>query len=1069
MSLESSWAARTSARRKLFEEMWTSVSGHTSGRSGLQALVLRSIPVLLLLSSLARSQAVNSPSPLQTLRTIRDVFALSKDEAARAYPVELDAVVTYSDPEWGMLFVQDATGVTYIGVHGNISKFPLGAHVRVSAVTITGAHGAAIGPAKILVLGQGTLPAPEHRGIAELDAGEGESHRAVTEGILHPCERDWNRVCFRIRDGEKAIWLMVHAQESPASRSLIGATVRVEGMVGRQEDDEHHRLGAQLLAESLDDIKVETPPPPVSFSSPATPIQNLRDADADRRFAPQVHVRGTVTWRSPELFTVQDDTGMIFVGTGKGVEVRTGNSVDVVGFPSHGALGLELADSIVQPVSGQADATAIAPLELTAAEVLKRGLNGRRVHLRARLISQSARPNEFIYLLESGGQRFNAVLPRNEAAHETVGFSRDAVIDLTGVALIQSQRPEWPESLLILIESPTDMVVLAAPSWLSLKSVLIILGLMAVGVIAPLIWVKALRRTVRQQTAIIRTRLESEMRLETKYGRLVERNLAAVFSWQPDGSIVDCNLAFARMLGFDSREKLIGRSCRSFQIDSASQEPVCGVLSDEPVSNREVSLRRDDGSVVHLMMNITPVKTSDGTLYETTAIDVTQLRENQAELQRARDAAIFESLNDPLTGLPNRKLLMDTLSSLLAVGHQGTGKIAVLYIDLDGFKLVNDSLGHAVGDALLVQVASRMLAWMREGDMLARLGGDEFMVIMRAIHAREDATMLAEYLLDDISSSFEVKGHLLAIGASIGISIYPEDATDAEELIQQSDSAMYVGKREGKNHVTFYTPEIGSQVHERLTLEHLLRGAVARGEISVHYQPEFELVGHRLTRFEALARWAHPTLGQIPPLKFIPIAEESGMIWALGAYIMECACTEAVRWQKLMPYPIQVGVNVSAVQFRRKGFVEEVTSILQRTGLRPELLQIEVTESVMIGGTYNVAETIDRLRELGISMAIDDFGTGYSNMSYLPTLAFDYLKIDRSFVSNLGKRPETESMMRTLIGLAHNFGMQVIVEGAESQEQLNLVRTLGANEVQGFFTGRPTPNPGIYLLLPASL
>jgi PAS domain S-box-containing protein len=226
---------------------------------------------------------------------------------------------------------------------------------------------------------------------------------------------------------------------------------------------------------------------------------------------------------------------------------------------------------------------------------------------------------------------------------------------------------------------------------------------------------------VRQQTAMIRTRLESELHLETKYSRLVERNLAAVFSWRPDGTIVDCNLAFARMLGLDSREKLIGRSCHHFQADPAQREALCGVLQEEAVSNQEVSLLRDDGATVHLLMNITPVHTEEGMLYETTAIDVTQLRHNQAELQRARDAAIFESLNDPLTGLPNRKLLSRTLASLLVEAQKDAAMIALLYLDLDGFKLVNDSLGHAVGDGLLVQLAARLRLWMREGDMLARL------------------------------------------------------------------------------------------------------------------------------------------------------------------------------------------------------------------------------------------------------------------------------------------------------------------------------------------------------------
>jgi len=368
-----------------------------------------------------------------------------------------------------------------------------------------------------------------------------------------------------------------------------------------------------------------------------------------------------------------------------------------------------------------------------------------------------------------------------------------------------------------------------------------------------------------------------------------------------------------------------------------------------------------------------------------------------------------------------------------------------------------------------VQLAGRLRSSLRDGDMLARLGGDEFMVVMHGLHTREQAVLLAGTLLKAISNPFEVKGHQLAIGASIGISVFPEDATDAEELIQQADSAMFVGKREGRNRVVAFTPEIGSEVHERLTLEHLLRGAVARNEITLHYQPEFELAGLRLTRFEALARWTHPTLGQIPPLKFIPIAEESGMIAALGAYLMEQACTEAIKWQKMAPYPVQVAVNVSSVQFRRKGFVEEVSAVLERTGLRPELLQIEITESAMLGGIQQAADVLYRLREMGISMAIDDFGTGYSNLSYLPSLAFDTLKIDRSFVVNLDTQPETESMIRTLITLAHNFGMRVIVEGVETQEQLALIKAFGANEVQGYLTGRPTANPAAYMLLPTSL
>jgi len=967
------------------------------------------------------------------------------------------------------LFVQDQTGTSFIDVHGSNTVFPLGTRIRVRAVTDANDNGNLIAHPKFLVLGMGTLPQPDQKTVADLDVGADEAHRVVTEGVLHACEQDWSRICYRIYDGKKVVWLMVPERDGPEAQSLIGATVRATGIVARHEDENHKRVGAQLFVNTLREIQVELPPLPVSFSSPPAPIRELRASDADQRFVPITHLRGIVTWQSPKLFCIQDNTGTLFVGVPRTVEVHIGETVDAIGFLSRGPFGLELTDSAVNLAAVQLNTAGITPLEVTAEEVFKQSLNGRRVHLKARLIDQSATSTEFVYQLEQGTQRFYAVLLRSDSTREIVGLSRDSVLEITGVALTQNGSNEWPGALLVLVESPQDIAVRGMVGWPTLRGALTLLGMMAVGIISPLIWVTLLKRKVRQQTAIIRARLESELRLETKYSRLVERNLAAVFSWRPDGTVVDCNAAFAHMLGFESREQLIGRSCREFQHDPANAELLGGVLEEEAVSNREVSLRRPDGARVHLMMNITPVQTADGLVYETTAIDVTQLRENQAELQRARDAAVFESLNDPLTGLPNRKLLLQTLSSLLVQAKKDGVTVALLYLDLDGFKLVNDSLGHAVGDGLLMQVAGRLRSWIREGDMLARLGGDEFIVIMHKILTREDAVMLAENLLEEVSSSFEVKGHLLAIGASIGISVFPEDAPNAEELIQQADSAMYVGKREGKNRVVYYTPEIGSRVHERLTLEHQLRGAVARNEISVHYQPEFELAGRRLTRFEALARWTHPTLGSIPPLKFIPIAEESGMIGALGAYIMEQACTEAVRWQKLMPYPIQVAVNVSSVQFRRYGFVEEVSGILERTGLKPELLQIEVTESVMLAGIKKVAETIDRFRAIGISMAIDDFGTGYSSLSYLPTLAFDVLKIDRSFMTDLNTQPERESMVRTLIALAHNFGMKVIVEGVESMEQLELIKALGANEVQGFMSGRPTPNPVMYMLLAVPL
>jgi diguanylate cyclase (GGDEF)-like protein/PAS domain S-box-containing protein len=1026
------------------------------------------LPILLMLAAQATSQAKHPDTRLRVRRTVSEVFSISKSEAARGYPIELKAVVTFSDPEWGNLFIQDRTGATFIDVHGIGTKFPVGTSVRIDGTTVANDFGPTIGPVKIVPVGRGALPKPEQRSVADLDAGAGESHRVTTEGILHPCDHDWRRVCYRIHDGSKMVWVFVPRDEGPDSKSMIGAKVRVTGVAARHPEGSNQRTAAQLYVNSLQDIEVLEPPGPVSFTSVPSLVRELGPVQAEVRFVVPMHLRGVVTWASQGLVTIEDGSGTVFVGKKADVDLHNGETIDVVGYPSHGIFGLELADSLVRLSDEQIGIAGLAPVDATAAEILKHSLNGRRVHLKAQLVDQNKNATEFVYQLQDGTQHFHAVLLRGDSVTETVRLAPNSVLDLTGVALIQNGNAAWPESLLILIESPSDMVVEGRFGWLTLGRGLAILSTVAVILLTPFIWVTVLRRTVRKQTAVIRARLENELHLENRFRRLFERNLAAVFTWRPDGIIVDCNLAFVKMLGLHSREDLIGRSYWDLEIDSVRCEELRNSLHDEALSNRDASLRRGDGSVVRLLENITPVGSNGEIVYETTAIDVTMLRENQAELQKAKDAAVHESLNDPLTGLPNRRFLMDALSVLVNRTRREESIFALLYIDLDGFKLVNDSLGHPVGDALLIQMAGCLRSWIREGDLLARLGGDEFLVILDRLHSKEDATLVAENLLQAISGPFKVRGHDLAIGACIGISVFPEDSSDAEELMQQADSAMYSAKRDGKNRITHYTPAIGFQVHERLTLENLLRGAVARNEITVDYQPEFDLGDCRLIRFEALARWTHPTIGSISPARFIPIAEESGMIVALGATILELACIEALRWQKSPEHPIQVAVNVSGVQLRHKGFVDEVKAILERTGLRAELLQLELTESAMLIAAESTTETMMQLRALGITLAIDDFGTGYSNMSYLPSLPFDSLKIDGSFVRNLGKQPESESMISTLIVLAHNIGMQVIVEGVETLEQLDIVRALGANEVQGYFTGRPSADPVDVFLVPAA-
>lgn len=996
--------------------------------------------------------------PLQ-LESVHEVESLSNAQARQALPVELEGVVTYSDPEWGLLFIKDSTGSIYINVHGTSALYPSGTSVLVDGITGAGDTKPVVVHPEIQVIGHGLPVKPIQKSVTELNSRAADSQVVSTQGVLRACDKTWTRICFRIVDGNATAWVVAPHADSPAAQLLIGSTVRVRGVSGVHLDAANRPVAAQLFANGLEDIEVLDPASKDPFSSSPTPIGSLRLTYADGRFVHALHVRGTVTWESAGRFMIQDGSGAISGETASAAFLQAGRVVDVVGFPCHGELsGLMLSDSTVRVAPTQGNGV-IVPLDVTAAEVTTRSFSGWRVRLTARLISQKTNSTQVEYLLEDGKQRFTAVLSNKRDSREVVGLSGDALLQLTGVAVIRNRSPEQPESFQLLIESPSDMVVLSQTGWFTFRHVLSILGLMGVCVIATVIWIAMLRRTVRKQTAINRVRLENELQLETRYRRLFERNLAAVFRWRPDGVIVDYNMAFVKMLGLQTHEELTGRSFWDFHANPEQREQIRQISHEDTLRNYETILRRDDGALVYLLVNISPVQTPEGMVYETTAIDVTQQRHHQAELQKAKDAAVHDSLNDPLTGLPNRRMISIRLASLFAEAKMTDSIIGLLYLDLDGFKAINDTHGHGVGDAVLIHVANQLRSRVRQEDVVARLGGDEFMVILGNLHEREEAVRVGKTLLETLSSPFMVGDREVAVSGSIGISVYPESAHDAEELMKQADSAMYAAKREGKNRLMRFTPEIGSLFHERMTLENQLRGAVQRNEISIHYQPEFELFGSRLTRFEALARWTHPELGSIPPGKFIPIAEESGLIVGLGAYIMRKACMDAVTWRKTLPYPIQVAVNVSNIQFCRRGFVEEVSAVLEETGLPPELLQIELTESVMMKDPDDSTVIMNRLHDLGVGLAIDDFGTGYSCLSYLPLLPFDALKIDSSFVRGLGTRPESESMVHTLIMLAHNIGMLVIVEGVETLEQLRMLRKLGADEVQGFFMGRPSAHP----------
>jgi diguanylate cyclase (GGDEF)-like protein len=426
--------------------------------------------------------------------------------------------------------------------------------------------------------------------------------------------------------------------------------------------------------------------------------------------------------------------------------------------------------------------------------------------------------------------------------------------------------------------------------------------------------------------------------------------------------------------------------------------------------------------------------------------------EDVTERQQAEASIVFMARHDALTRLPNRVLFRERMEQAITMAGRGT-EFSVLCLDLDNFKQINDTMGHPVGDGLLVAVADRLTACAREGDTVARLGGDEFAIIQLGVRQPDDAEVLAARIVAAFLQPFEVGGHQVISGVSIGITVAPGDSASYETLMRDADIALYLAKTEGGGTARFFEPEMDSRIHVRRLLELDLQGAIIRHEFELYYQPIVSLITNKISGFEALLRWHHPVRGLVSPMDFIPVAEETGMIVAIGEWVLHTACFEAENW----PDDITVAVNLSPVQFKKGDLVGTVQAALAASGLRPDRLELEITESVFLRDTVGTLTALHQLRAMGIGVALDDFGTGYSSLSYLHSFPFSKIKIDQSFVRDLMTNKESVSIIRAVTGLGKSLGIKTIAEGVETAKQLDRLRMEGCTEVQGYFFSRPRP------------
>jgi diguanylate cyclase (GGDEF)-like protein/PAS domain S-box-containing protein len=558
---------------------------------------------------------------------------------------------------------------------------------------------------------------------------------------------------------------------------------------------------------------------------------------------------------------------------------------------------------------------------------------------------------------------------------------------------------------------------------------------------------------------------EALRRSEAKFRTLLESAPDGIVLFDGERKILTVNRQFEAMSGYD-RAEVIGNHVGRFIHSGTSQHQNRGgkdifdpQMSGAGKGGKSYTLRKD-GSKFPVDVSLTPLETSKGMAVAATLRDVTERHHYEARLE-------YLANHDALTGLPNRNLLIDRLGQAMLYGKRLQRQVAVLFVDLDHFKFINDSLGLDIGDRLLRVIAERLRTCVRANDTVARQGGDDFVIVLGDLAASEDAAIVAQKLHEIVRQPLEIDSHSFEITCSIGISLHPKDGQDAQTLLKNADAAMFRAKERGRGTFQFFIGELNDRVVARMTMEKNLRRALENEELSLHYQPQMDLASGKMTGIEALLRWQNPELGMVAPAGFIPLAEETGLIIPIGEWVLQTACRQNRQWQEAGFPPLVMAVNLSPRQFSDPNLIATVSRVLHDSGLAPPCLELEITEGMVMLDIEETLAVLNELKGLGIQLSIDDFGTGYSSLSHLKRFPFDKLKMDISFVREVTHDPGSAAIARTIIALGHNLNLRVLAEGIETEGQLSYLKNHGCDEMQGFYFSRPLPQSDLRQLLVA--
>ncbi len=635
------------------------------------------------------------------------------------------------------------------------------------------------------------------------------------------------------------------------------------------------------------------------------------------------------------------------------------------------------------------------------------------------------------------GQKVTNIIPQGFAERLIADETRSAAEALTqqigtGIELIGRRRDqsEFPiELMLSPLESVDGVLIMAA-----IRDI-----------------------TIRKAADLHLTQMEG------RYRGLLEAAPDAMVVVNEGGDIVLLNLQAEKQFGY-RRDELIGQPVKNLIPEGFAERLIADgtrsaaeALAQHIGMGLELIARRKDGSTFPIELMLSPLDSPSGILVTAAIRDITVRRAAETLASATAVQITHSAEHDFLTGLPNRLLLSDRVALAITLAARHGNKVAVLFLDLDGFKHINDSLGHPVGDKLLQSTATRLVDCVGATNTVSRQGGDEFIVLLPDIEKWEDAAVTATALLQALTPSHGVDGHDLYVTASIGVSVYPDDGLNAETLIKNADTAMYQAKETGRQSYQFFTPAMYARAVERQSIEEGLRRALERNELALHYQPKVCLETGKITGAEALLRWTHPTRGPVSPAEFIPVAEDCGLILPISQWVLREACSQAKAWIDAGLPLGTIAVNVSAVEFRTASFLDKLHESLEETGLDPHALELELTESVIMKRAGGVESILTALRAQGIQISIDDFGTGYSSLSYLKKFTVDALKIDQTFIRQISAEPAETAIVLAVIAMAHNLNLKVIAEGVETAEELAFLQAHDCDEAQGYYFSRPVP------------